>query len=80
MVVRRLSQGFSHFEAYCNEMATIKALDLNHLTNKINGTCYGDMKNWSDIEIENYGNMLLYTSLLLMVNGNPTYMRSENLS
>ena len=49
--------------AHNREFAVIKALGINRLTNSINGSAYGDMKeSWNFNEIVNFGNMILYNT------------------
>ena len=53
----------SHYMAHNREFAVIKALGINRLTNSINGSAYGDMKeSWNFNEIVNFGNMILYNT------------------
>ena len=57
----------SHYMAHNREFSIIKALGINNLTNSINGSCYGDMKNsWNSNEIVNFGNMLLYNAFKML--------------
>ena len=48
------------YEAFTRENLIIKALNFNTLTNRIRGTCYGDVKTWTHLKQINFGNMLLY--------------------
>ena len=53
----------SHYMAHNREFALIKTLGINRLTNSINGTAYGDMRDsWNSNEIVNFGNMILYNT------------------
>ena len=79
LVVRKLAYGISSFEASSNEMATIKALGLSRLTNAINGTHYCAMKDWTEFEIQNYANVMLYNCMEMLHRGNPTYLYYDTI-
>ena len=57
-----------HFEAHSREFALIKTIGLENLNNIINGTPFGNMKFWSDVEINNFGLMMLYNAIKSCVN------------
>ena len=62
------------------EYALIKALGIKNITNKINGCPYGSMKTkWNDIEIINYGNMILYNALKMVIQENPPLIYPQDL-
>ena len=64
----RLFAEINNYEALSRENALIKAIGLESLTNKINGTCYGVMKDeWSETEIINFGIMMLYNTLKMAI-------------
>ena len=68
LAVIRLFAETNHYEALSRENALIKALGLKNLTNKINGTSYGVMRNgWNETEIINFGNMMLFNTLKMAV-------------
>ena len=51
IAIVRLYAEVNHYEALSRENALIKALGLINLTNEINGTCYGVMKEeWNTTE------------------------------
>ena len=60
--------------ALCREYAMILAAK-EHLTNAINGCCYGDMKeSWNFHEVFNYGEMLLYYSFFQCIVQRPVVL------
>ena len=60
--------------------AIIKALGFNNLTNAINGTCYGAMKeNWNNNEIINFGDMLLLNAFRMCINEPPSLIYQEDV-
>ena len=65
----------NHFEAHCKEYALIKAINLKHLNNQINGTAYGCMKMWNNTEVRNFGNMLLYYAMNICINERPAIIK-----
>ena len=68
------------FEALSREYAIIKALGLEHITNKINGTCYGIMKEeWSCTEIVNFGNMMINACMKNVLQNPPSYVYRDVL-
>ena len=74
VVLQFLSES-DHFVSLCRENAMIKSAG-NSLTNLINGSVYGLMKNkWTIPEIKNFGEMLLYLSLRQCIweRPNPTF-------
>ena len=63
VAIMQMFSGADHYRSLCNENAMIKAAGKN-LTNLINGSIYGLMKDkWSIFEIRNFGEMLLYFAL-----------------
>ena len=70
----------SHYEALSRECATIKAVGLNNLTNVANSTAYGDMNNWSQTEILNFGNMTLFNALRQTIIDKPRLVYKEDVS
>ena len=72
IVILHLFTETNHYEAMSREYAMIKALGINNVTNEINGSQFGAMKNkWNYFEITNYGNMILYNALKMAINENP---------
>lgn len=68
------------FEALSREFAIIKAIGLENLTNAINGRCYGVMKeNWNMNEIINFGNMMVYRILKVVVQDPPNLMYEKDI-
>ena len=66
--------------AHNREYAIIKALGFNNLTNDINGTCYGAMKDaWNSNEIINYGNMLLFNAFKMCIIEPPSLIYKEDV-
>ena len=60
VVILHLFTETSHYEAHCREYAIIKALNLNNITNIVNGTAYGVMRDkWNSKEVINYGKMCI---------------------
>ena len=71
----------SHYMAHNREYAIIKALGINNLTNSINGTVYGAMKdNWNFKEIVNFGNMLLYNAFKMCIIEPPSIIYHGDVS
>ena len=80
VTVIRLFGEFNNEEALSREFSLIKAIGLNNLTNKIGGTCYGDMRySWSETEIINFGNCLLMNTLKSIINENPEVIMDFNV-
>ena len=69
----------NQYEALSREYAIIKALGLNNLTNVISGTCYGAMRNLSDTEVINFGNMILMKSLEDIINDKPVIIKENDV-
>ena len=66
--------------AHNREFSIIKAPGHNNLTNSINGSCYGDMKDsWNKNEILNFGNMLLYNAFKMCLIKPPSVIYSEDV-
>ena len=62
VAVIQLFSDADHYVSLCRENAMIKS--CKNLTNMINGSIYGLMKDkWSVFEIKNFGEMLLYFAL-----------------
>ena len=62
MVLQTFSDS-DHYTALCRENSMIKSVGRN-LTNLINGSVYGLMKEkWTIYEVKNFGEMLLYLTL-----------------
>ena len=57
----------SHYEAHAREFAIIKAIGLKNITNIVNGTPYGAIKEWNSTEIVNFGRMILYNALTMCI-------------
>jgi hypothetical protein len=70
----------NQFEALSREFAIIKAIRLNNLTNIVNGTPYGAMKNkWNNTEVVNFGNMMLYYALSMAIRERPAILYKEDI-
>ena len=68
------------YEALSREYAIIKTIGLNNLTNVVNGTCYGDIKEcWSETEIVNYGNMILMNAFKMCIQENPVMIMEDDV-
>ena len=65
VAIIQLFSDSDHYISLCRENSMIKAAcTVNNLTNLINGSIYGLMKNkWTAFEIKNFGEMLLYFAL-----------------
>lgn len=80
VVILQLFNETTHQEAHAREYALIKALSLNNITNVVNGTTFGDMKNnWNKTEIANYGNMILYNALKMCIHEPPRIIQSKDV-
>ena len=70
----------NHYMAHNRVYAIIKALGFNNLTNAINGTCYGAMKeNWNNNEIINFGDMLLLNAFRMCIIEPPSLIYQEDV-
>ena len=68
------------YEALSREFAIIKGLGLGNITNAINSTCYGMMKDtWNMNEIVNFGNMLVYRALKMSIQDPPIMIYEQDL-
>ena len=67
------------YEAHCREAAIISVLGLENLKNKINGTMYGEMRDWPSVKVKNYGEMLLYTAFKSFTLKRPPVIRAEDV-
>ena len=80
IVILHLFTETTHYEAHAREYAIIKALNVNNITNIVNGTAYGAMKNtWNETAIVNYGSMILYNALKMCINDPPRIIKSEDI-
>ena len=80
VVILHLFTETSHYEAHCREYAIIKALNLDKLTNIVNGSAYGIMKDtWNNKEVINYGNMILYNALKMCIQEPPTIIYENDV-
>ena len=80
IAIIRLFAEINHYEALSRENALIKALGLKNLTNDINGTCYGIMKHgWNGTEIINFGTMMLYNTLKMVVQEPPPVLMEADI-
>ena len=61
----------NHFEAHSREYALIKAVGLINLNNSINGSVYGSSALWNEVEIQNFGDMMLYNAIKICVSDPP---------
>ena len=75
----RLCGDINHFEALSREYALIKAIGLQNLTNQVNGTRYGIMHDWNNELIINFGNMLLYYTLKMIIQSKPNILYESDL-
>ena len=79
IVVLQLFSDSDHYLSLCRENAMIRAAG-NSLTNIINGSIFGLMKSqWSDHEINNFGEMLLYFALKQSIFERPTPIFASDL-
>ena len=67
------------YEALCREAAMISVLGLQNIKNKINGTMYGEMRDWPSVKIKNYGEMLLYMAFKSFTLKRPPVIRAEDV-
>ena len=72
------SDATSH-EAHCREAAMISALGLGNITNKNAGIAYGDMRQWSSIKLNNYGEMLLFLAFKSFIAKRPPVVRAADV-
>ena len=80
IAIVRLFAEINHYEALSRENALIHALGLKNITNKINGTCYGIMKHgWNKTEITNFGTMMLYSTLKMLVMEPPPVLMEADI-
>ena len=64
IIIHQMPTEVTSMEAHCREYAIIKAIGLSNLSNRINGTSYGIMRDsWNDFEVTNFGTMLLYNAM-----------------
>lgn len=67
------------YEAHCREAAIISALGLINLKNKISGAKYGDMKLWSDVKLNNYGEMTLFIAFKNFILKRPPVIKANDV-
>ena len=80
ITILQLGMDSNHYEAISNEFAAIKAVGLDHLTNLNNSTPYGDMATkWNTKQIENYGHMLLYSTLINCIYKKPPLFSKNDI-
>ena len=78
MCVQVESDSTSH-EAHCREAAMISALGLGNIANKNAGVAYGDMRQWSSIKLNNYGEMLLFLAFKSFIAKRPPVVRAADV-
>ena len=80
VAIIQLFSDSDHFISLCRENSMIKAVSLgNNLTNLINGSIYGLMKEkWTTYEIKNFGEMLLYFALKQSILERPSILFPED--
>ena len=79
IVVMQIFSDADHYLALCRENAMIKAVGKT-LTNLINGSIYGLMESkWTNFEIKNFGEMLLYFALNQCILERPTPIYIEDI-
>jgi hypothetical protein len=66
-------------EAHCREAAIISALGLENLANKISGSVYGEMKQWSNIKLNNFGEMTLFVAFKNFIAKRPPIIRASDV-
>ena len=80
IIILHLFTETTHYEAHAREYAIIKSLNINNISNIVNGTAYGAMKNtWNETAIVNYGSMILYNALKMCINDPPRIIYSEDV-
>ena len=80
IVILHLFTETTHYEAHAREYAIIKSLNINNITNIVNGTAYGAMKNtWNETAVINYGSMILYNALKMCINETPTIIKRKDV-
>ena len=80
VAIIRIFTETNNYEAMSREYSLIKALKLNNLTNEVNGTCYGAMrKSWSETEIINFGNMMLFNTLKMTIQDPPQLIMEQDV-
>ena len=80
VAILQLTNEITHYEAHAREFAMIKAMGLDSITNVINGVAYGVMGHgWNDIEVVNYGTMMLYNALKLCILERPRSIMSSDI-
>ena len=79
IAVVQLFSEFTHYEAHAREFAIIKALGLDNITNVINGTPYGVMKQWNPCEVINFGRMLLFNAFSMCILEPPRIIMQEDV-
>ena len=79
IAIIQLCNDSNHYEAHSYEFALIKGIGLGNLTNVINGTAYGVMQSWNDVEVINFGRMLLYNALVMCIHETPRILRYSDI-
>ena len=79
VAVIQLPAETSSYEALSREYAMIKAAGLDNLTNAINSAPHGTMKKWNENEVVNFGNMLIYNALNVVVSEKPQLIYKEDV-
>ena len=80
VAILQLTNEITHYEAHAREYAIIKTMGLDNITNVINGVAYGVVgQGWSDIEVANYGTMMLYNALKLCILERPRIIMSSDI-
>ena len=79
VAIIQLFSDSDHYISLCRENSMIKAANTgNNLTNLINGSIYGLMKEkWTAFEIKNFGEMLLYFALKQSILERPAILQEE---
>ena len=80
VAIIQLFSDSDHYISLCRENSMIKAANTgNNLTNLINGSIYGLMKEkWTSFEIKNFGEMLLYFALKQSILERPAILLPED--
>jgi hypothetical protein len=67
------------YEAHCREAAIIATLGLKNLSNSIHGVKYGEMKQWSEVKLRNYGEMTLFISFKNFILKRPPVVKASDV-
>ena len=75
-----VGQDRNHYEAASREFSLKRTLGLNELSNVNEATFYGEMKkSWSEVEIINFGQMMLSKALESIIDDWPPFISKNHL-